>query len=225
MYWVDFLEDPGPDNPEFIGHAASSDGRNWSERSRVTIENLSGVKAVDPSVVELKDGRLRMFYYLMEPFIPLVHEEIPHKILSAISSGGEKTFIEGEGVRFQAPGITDPDVIQKPDGLWIMYLSRGQETLIATSRNGLDFEDASVVIQGGGVPGAAVLEDGRIRLFVTTPGGIRSLISQDEVHFQPEPSVRISSTTDAPIVADPSVSRTPDGQWVMAFKRRLGNMR
>jgi hypothetical protein len=50
-------------------------------------------------------------------------------------------------------------------------------------------------------------------------GGIRSLISEDGISFRSENGVRILSASDT-LVADPSVSRTKDGRWVMAFKRR-----
>lgn len=215
LYWIDFSK-MGDEPIEFIGFSSSQDGRSWAERDQVLINGLSAEKAVDPCVEELENGDLRMYYF--GAFMPM--QGGSHQIFSAISRDGGRTFIEEESIRFEAPQITDPDVVQKPDGTWIMYLSQGTQTLIATSRDGLHFEDTGVIVYGGGVPGAAVLDDGRVRLYVTSRGGIRSLISDDGISFTLEPGVRISSTQEAPIVADPSVGRAGTGQWVMAFKRR-----
>ena len=192
----------------------STDGRQWSEPHSVEIRGMIAGNAVDPSLVELDGGKLRLYYFAPGP------DEETHLIKSAVSSDGGKIFTEEEGVRVQGEGITDPDVIQKSDGTWIMYLSHGRETLIAVSSDGLNFEDTGAVVETGGVPGALLLDDKRIRLFVTTREGIRSLISSDGISFVPEPGIRIPNIENSRITADPSLSRALDGKWVMAFKRR-----
>ena len=210
LYWSD---------SSGIAYSVSKDGWKWSTPARVKIQNSNGAYLTDPSVMELGRGKLRLFYYVKASSGP---DTVIHKIKSAVSKGSESEFMEEKGVRFTAPGIADPDVIQRRDRAWIMYLAMADtnKVLIAKSKDGLSFKDTGVRIDGAGIPSAVVLGDGRIRLFGNRSGGIISFISKDGLSFQKEPGMRIRQMSGTKVIADPSVTRTKDGKWVMAFKRR-----
>ena len=125
----------------------------------MTIEGLTGSKAIGPSVVELKDGKIRLYYQAWPTASRrTLASDAFHQIRSAVSEDGGKTFVAEEGIRFEASGISDPEVIHKPEGLWVMYLAHGKETLVVSSPDGLHFEDTGVMIPVGGVPGALLFK-------------------------------------------------------------------
>jgi len=62
-YWVDFSEFTGMDT-EKIGVARSDDnGASWQQLGQVNFTGLGSIVPVDPDVIELPDGRLRMYFY------------------------------------------------------------------------------------------------------------------------------------------------------------------
>ncbi|MBI2495257.1 MAG: hypothetical protein HYW10_01635, partial [Candidatus Omnitrophica bacterium] len=132
LYFVDFSNGHRAGS-EGLSMASSRDGRDWTAQRpvRVVGKRHRGA-AVDPSVVQLSDRRLRMYFFGSE----VTHGDPAavsgdHVIYSAVSDDG-LTFTVEPGVRFQTPGITDPDVLLVGEALW-MVLSRGQETLLARS--------------------------------------------------------------------------------------------
>jgi hypothetical protein len=71
------------------------------------------------------------------------------------------------------------------------------------------------VLRGGGVPGAVVLADGRVRVYQTSREGIISVLFDPKSGmFKPEEGVRI----DGPC-GDPAVSVSDGGGYVMVLKR------
>ncbi len=221
LYFVDFSEVKGPGS-EGISMASSSDGINWSTKQTVNIEGkVNKGAAVDPSVVQLADGRIRMFFFGSE-----ITKGDPakasgdHKIYSAISDDGINFQVEPR-VCFQASFITDPEVLLAGDE-WLMFLSKGQETLLARSNDGLKFTlDRNFDLTIGGVPGAVCLPDGRVRVFATGRGGIVSALYKVGSNQPPvtEAGARIS-LRDADIVADPSCIRRLDGSYYLIFKKK-----
>jgi photosystem II stability/assembly factor-like uncharacterized protein len=141
-----------------------------------------------------------------------------HEIYSAISQDGV-TFESEPGVRIAIAQVTDPSVVLLPDGNWLMALSRGSKTLLASSLDGETFTETGVVIPQGGVPELRLLPDGSLRLYVSGQGGIASLISTDGGQtWVEEAGIRIPAQ-DGNVAADPSVIQLPDGSWLMAWKR------
>lgn len=212
-YWVDFSAVTGP-HPEKIGVARSTDGVNWQKLGDAVFEGLGNRVPVDPTVVELPDGRLRMYFFDIAQFQGV------HSIYSAISSDGIHFTVE-EGTRFELENITDPDVILLPDGRYRMYLSVGSTTLSAISTNGLDFtyEDGQRVSEGG-VAGAIVLSDGSIRLYACVHGGISAYKSADGLLFTLEKK-DVVTVAGSGFICDPSVAVTPNG-YLMIYKFRQG---
>jgi hypothetical protein len=222
LYFVDFSGERLEPSSEGVSVASSTDGRVWTAKEPVRVlgKRHRGA-AVDPSVVQLADGRLRMYFFGSEATRgdPAA---VPgdHVIYSALSEDG-LTFTVESGVRFQATGITDPDVLRVGEEWW-MVLSRGQETLLARSEDGLTFtEDPRLRLTLGGVPGAVELPDGRVRLFASGRGAILSALVRADLRGPPqvEPGARIGQG-NAMLVADPSCVRRRDGSYYLVFKAK-----
>lgn len=225
LYFVDFSA-VSFISLEGISMSSSRDGLNWSVKKTVIIKGkVNKGAAVDPSVVQLSDGRIRMFFFGSE-----VTEGDPagalgdHRIYSAISEDG-LTFDVEPGVRFQSSHITDPQVLEV-DGQWFMFLSAGQETLLARSREGMEFTiDDNFILKAGGVPGAVELPDGRIRIFVTARQGIKSILFNPGTELSIIEDGQRIARGSADIVADPSCVRRIDGSYYLIFKKKPQNQK
>src|SRR3990167_6131901 len=167
VYFVDFSTLTPSSGSEQLGLVSSSDtGKTWNKKVSVKISNKPNKgAAVDPSVVQLPDGRLRLYFFGSE-----VTQGDPakaggdHKVYSAVSADGINFQIE-EGTRFAAKNLTDPEVIFYK-GDWYMYWSSGQNTKLAVSSDGLTFTEKEITGgEVGGVPGALATSDGGVRLF------------------------------------------------------------
>lgn len=214
IYFVDFNNRPGP-GEEQLSVIDSDDGKSWSKSARITIKGKPNKgAAVDPSVVRLDDGRFRLFYFGSEVTRgDPASAKGPHRIYSAISKDG-LAFEHEEGVRFEHERITDPDVVKIGDAWW-MFLSAGQETLVAKSDDGLKFEKVDRTFKGG-VPGALAV-DKSVRVF-TCRNGIVSWFWD----FKGDPKdegVAIERGDGYKIAADPCAVRRDDGSYFMVFKR------
>ncbi|MFQ5681464.1 MAG: hypothetical protein ACE5GG_05400 [Candidatus Omnitrophota bacterium] len=221
LYFVDFSDVQGPGS-EGISRAVSRDGLSWRDKQPIVIEGkVNKGAAVDPSLVQLPDGRIRLYFFGSQITAgDPAAETGKHKIYSAISSDGVNFRLE-PGLRFAAEGITDPEVVRVGEE-WLMFLSRGPETLLARSGDGLEFtSDRGFRCRRGGVPGALSLSDGRVRLFLSAGGGIVSLSfdpgqgsaswADEGLRLQPRPGS---------IVADPSPVILGDGRHYLVFKKK-----
>jgi hypothetical protein len=151
LYFVDFRTAPRP-GAEPLAVTRSRNGVAWSQTQRVILEGKRHRgAAVDPSVVELPDGRLRMYFFGPEAAQgDPTSRSSQHRIYSAVSQDGILFSVE-PGIRFEGAGITDPEVIRTKEE-WLMFLSSGQQTLLARSRDGLAFTlDEAFRLASGGV--------------------------------------------------------------------------
>ncbi len=206
VYWVDFAN-LGPDSGR-IGIAKSTDGIAWEKMGFVQFSGLGQINAVDPDVIELADGRLRMYFY------DIAVKDKVHPIYSAISTDGINYTLEA-GIRFQAGNIYDPNVIRLKDGRYRMYLNRDSDITSATSADGLTFtDDGGVRLSGLGVPGAIVLPDGTIRLY-HCGNGITVSKSSDGLAFGLEKEGVIRAAPGS-LVCSPSVTAIPTG-YLMVY--------
>jgi hypothetical protein len=222
MYFPSFENVHSPDEEQIAYSRSTDNGVTWSERESITMEGNDDIgTAVDPSLVQLSDGRLRMYFYGSEftqgdP----AQSAGDHSFYSAVSSDGVNFTVE-DGVRFAAEKITDPEVVQH-NGRWIMYISRGPETLIATSSDGLTFALEDEEWDGGGVPGAYVDDDGDVHLYGCGQGGIATQESTDGITFsestEPVTALRSEDTT-TPAICDPAPVLLPDGDVLMVYKK------
>ncbi|MEW6717669.1 MAG: hypothetical protein AB1345_09220 [Chloroflexota bacterium] len=211
-YWVDFSSFTGA-NTEKISVARSRDGLTWEMLGNVQFTGLGSIVPVDPDVIELPDGRLRMYFY------DIAVAQGEHPIYSALSNDGINFTLEA-GVRFTLSDIYDPDVLRLPDGKYRMYLNRGGAIASASSQDGLTFtEDAGNRLEEGSVPGSIILPDGKVRMYVCKEG-ISLYESQDGLNFDLlKAGVIHLLPGQNGILCDPAVASTPTG-FLMAYKFR-----
>lgn len=215
VYFVDASSMTGP-GTEQIGLMRSADeGKTWSDRQHISISNApTGVFGVDPSIVELSDGRLRLYYFgatLTQGDPASASGE--HTIYSATSSDG-LSFTQEDGTRFSHAQMTDPEVVQWKD-TWYMLYSTGPTSGLATSPDGLTFTDqGQVTEQFGGVPGLLASSEG-LRGYGCKMG-IQSALSTDGKTFS------VDATSVLPpaegMICDPSVNVFKDS-FVMVYKK------
>ena len=162
-----YFESHGDILPTGIGSATSTDGLNW------TLEPGVRVSGVDPIVVEIGEGSLRMYF----------RQGVPDKnIRSAISSDGLSWTVE--------PGVRIPDAqefaaVRLPDGVVIIYYAKGtpdfQQILSARTSDGLNFiPDPGARLLPGNHPDSNPLDAGGILTtsIIEFPGGIARMYYQ-----------------------------------------------
>jgi hypothetical protein len=216
-YFVDVSENG---LPEQLGMVSSSDnGKTWTNRQILTIDGLQNRAPADPNPVLLDDGQIRLYYFdINEARLNKPENNIKptNKIYSAVSSNGIN-FRQEEGVRFQRQEIFDPDV-NLFNGLWYLYGgdAEGNKVIVATSRDGLTFEEKGVAYTGGAVPDV-FKTDSQYYLFTA---GIDIAISSDPFLFSR--SGKFFRDFQYPITADPSVVELKDKNYLMIYKVSLG---
>ncbi len=227
MYFPSFESFTG-NGSEKIAYSRSTDnGSTWSERQPVTITGKTNAgAAVDPSVVQLDDGRLRMYFFGSETTTgDPASVDGDHIIYSAISSDGVNFTVE-TGERLAVEKITDPEVVQLDDQ-WIMYVAQGRVTLIATSENGLDFTLTDTTWDAGGIPGAYVDSNNLVHLYGCGMGGIVTQTSSDGITFDSNTSATAAlqaqpSSATPEIICDPSPVLLDDGTVLLVYKKAPG---
>ena len=133
------------------GFVKSKDGRTWTAPSYISINHVPssltdemGVP-MDPSAVELKNGKIRLYFSIEGGFDP---DQVISKIYSAISDDGENFDFES-GTRFEVKGKDARDsTVAYVDNAYHLYVpqftNQGQG-YHAVSRDGLAFERRSDV--------------------------------------------------------------------------------
>ncbi len=180
--------------------AVSNDGLTFTKESGVRIAAGTGFEAqvCDPTMVDLPQGKMRMYYKGANSMDPGPGKSI-HKIYSAISSDG-LTF-QKEGVRIDSESSGDngwasvPDVILLPDGrvriYYVTAADRQHGIGSAISSDGLHFVkepgrrvenlvDPALVQMGDKYLLFAASIDER---FARVPKGIYYLESSDGLNF------------------------------------------
>ncbi len=207
----------GDDHGIFLGKPS---GNRWERGEKVLLDGVFDGNAVDPDAVNLRDGRIRLFYYKGS----FVGGAVPSPIApfySAISTDGVRFTVEGKV--FEIEGGTDPSVVLLPDGSWLLAVARAQQQqmVVARSTDGARFETVTTLANGG-IPELLVLPNGNVRLFFNgsggagTPPGMVSRISTDGGRtWTNEPGTRLNHQGFS---ADPSVVRLDNGQYRMFYK-------
>lgn len=219
LYFVDFGEFKGAGS-EGLTVASSTDGKKWEKKGSVTIKGKKNKgAAVDPSVVETDDGKIRLYFFGSETTCgDPARAEGDHVFYSAISDDGLNFELE-KGERFKLPQITDPEVFRVGKE-WYMLISRGPETLMAKSEDGLMFtHEKDFRLRIGGVPGGIELDDGRVRIFACGRDGINSAIYDPATGKTTEEKGGRVPRGSAKIIADPSAIKRADGTYFMIFKK------
>jgi hypothetical protein len=151
----------------------------------------STIGAVDPTGFVL-DGQVVL--YLVD--IKSLDKLVPQVIYRATSADG-LNFDTPVPVYTQDEKMVDPVVLPMPDGNFRLYVPSGDEGIISTvSRDGITFtREEGVRITYGGMPGALLLPDNSLRVFLNGDqggqSGIFSMISTDYFNFTLEDGMRI----------------------------------
>jgi hypothetical protein len=194
-------------------------GATWTFLGRAQIHN-SSLSAADPTGFFI-NGRIVVY------FVDFSHlnQPVPQTLYRTTSSDGIN-FDTPQAVYTQPATMVDPFVLPMPGGLFRAYVPSQDEGLIsALSDDGLAFtrEDGARLPVGvtGGMPGALLLPDNRVRLFVNGPNdgedGIFSLMSDDGLNFTVEGGMRVPAPPGF-IVNDAQPIRLLDGSYLMLYQ-------
>jgi hypothetical protein len=219
LYYVDFSDFENAGDETISLRHSTDDGTTWSVASGTTFTGQQNAGAnVDPSLVQLSDGSLRLYFFGSEIVRSSDAEATDENVIySAVSTDGVNFTVE-DGERFSKSSITDPEVIHFNDQ-WIMYYSEGETSGIATSTDGLTFTDVGSW-DGGGVPGAYVEGGSLVRIYGCQNGVINANISNDGISFADAGATSSVLSSTGTIVCDPSPVILPSGQVIMAYKKR-----
>ncbi|MBS3170096.1 hypothetical protein J4210_06455 [Candidatus Woesearchaeota archaeon] len=187
-------------NSEGVSSAISKDGLTFTKEQGVRISHGTGfeTQVCDPTIINLLDGKMRMYYKGASSLNPGPGQSI-HKIFSAISSDG-LTF-QKEGLRIDSETNGDngwasvPDAIMLPDGrvrIYYVTAANGEHGIgSAISSDGLNFVKESGLRVPNLVDPALVKFGERYVLFAASiderfaalPKGIYYLESSDGLEF------------------------------------------
>jgi hypothetical protein len=203
-----------------LGVLRSTDGgATWTSVGQAHMAN-SNVWPVDPTGFTI-DGHIVLY------FVDFGHlnQEVPQSLYRATSTDGVN-FDTPQPVYTQPLTMVDPFVLPLPGGFFRAYIPSGEEGIIsALSNDGLTFtreNGVRVPFGEGGMPGALLLPDNRVRLFVNGSNdgqdGIFSLISGDGLNFTVESGMCIPAQAGF-IVNDAQPIRLLDGSYLILYQR------
>jgi hypothetical protein len=194
-------------------HVARIDGEGATPLGPIVLDGVTNPGGVvDPDATRLPDGRIRLAY--LSGFGP-PGASGPRAMCLADSSDGIRFGVVGPALRLpENDVVTDPSLLRLGDGSWLLAMSRGQQTLMARSGDGLAFATYDTLAFGG-VPELAAAPAGRVRLYVCARG-IESYLSADGGRsWSREATVVPSGTLGRRIVCDPSLV---EGASLFVFK-------
>jgi len=175
----------------------------------VLINDSENITMVDPDLVVLPNGSLRLYAYNIRT------DTTTHTILSAISTDNGNIFTMEPGVRVASEQMWDPNVIIMADGTDRMYYNGGDAIKSAVSPDSVTLTpDADVPWPPGGSPGAPI-ENQTIWLYGCDKGLSRRA-SSDGLVFGETTQLVIKAPPEL-FMCDPSVTIT-DQVWWMVFK-------
>lgn len=209
-------------NSNGILSAISEDGLTFTEEQGVRISPGTGFESqvCDPTIVNLPDGKIRMYYKGADSLAGGPGQSI-HKIYSAVSSDG-LTF-QKEGLRIDSETSGDngwasvPDAVTLPDGRVRIYYVTAAEMQhgigSAISSDGLNFEkEPGIRVENLVDPALVTIGDKYLLFaasiderFASVPKGIYYLESSDGLDFG-EPIAVFQEDN----VYDPSVLKIDD---------------
>jgi len=209
-------------NSKGILSAVSKDGLTFTKEQGIRISPGTGfeLQVCDPTIVNLPDGKMRMYYKGASSLNPGPGQSV-HKIFSAISSDGLN--FQKEGIRIDSETNGDngwasvPDAITLPDGRVRIYYvtAAGMQHGIgsAISSDGLNFvKEQGIRVENLVDPALVKIRDKYILFaasiderFARVPKGIYYLESSDGLDFS-EP-IEVFQEDN---VYDPSVLKVDD---------------
>ena len=207
--WVSFADNPTRFGEKLAAARLANGSDTWQQMGTVLISDSENITLVDPDLVVLPDGRLRLYAYDIRT------DKATHTIMSAISTDNGNSFTMEPGVRFASEQMWDPNVVIMADGQYRMYYNGGDAIKIAVSPDGVTFvADPEVRWSKGGIPGA-IIQDQTVWLYGCDKGLARRA-SSDGLSFGKTTQLVIKAPPEL-FMCDPSVSINDQGWW-MVFK-------
>lgn len=207
--WVSFADNPTRFGEKLAAARLAKGSDTWQQMGTVLINDSENITLVDPDLVVLPDGRLRLYAYDIRT------DKATHTIMSAISTDNGNSFTMEPGVRFASEQMWDPNVVIMADGQYRMYYNGGDAIKSAVSPDGVTFvADPEVRWSKGGIPGA-IIQDQTVWLYGCDKGLARRA-SSDGLTFGASTQLKIKSPAGL-FMCDPSVSINDQGWW-MVFK-------
>ncbi len=223
IVYVDATEIASAGNgTERTGRYVSTDnGETWEDIGPVTYENADGHVPVDPNLIQLADGTLRMYYFDFSQSVGgvvVADEGGTSQFYAADSTDGETFTVVGEV--FSGDRLTDPEVINYNGTFYLFYASQAPENLgihvAIGDEEGLTFEETEISGDPLGIPGIIEI-DGELRLFGCAPSeGIGYYVGDDSFDFGE--LVSLGSAFKGGF-CDPDPVELEDGSYLLVVKK------
>jgi len=215
--------------------AISSDGLEFTKESGTRLSPVGGNESIvcDPTLVDLPDGRVRMYYKGGTGGGGGPSESI-HKIYSAVSNDGLNFQREGLVVDSEISGdggfASVPAAIRLPDSrVRLYYVSNssyvGHGVVSRISSDGINFTTESTKVAAFVDPEITTLPNQQVLLVASTipvlpkgikapvPAGIYAFVSSDGVNFG-DP---IKLVADGKIWIDPAIIKTGEKTYRLYY--------
>lgn len=189
-----------------------------SRGTKVLLDGVFDGNAVDPDLVMLPDGRLRIYYFKGYFVTQPPPNAGPNPIFSAVSTDGVNFTVERQV--FAYDNIFDPSVVALGGNEYLMACTQmgnmSVNTVLARSTDGGATFTYEATLQNTGVPELHQFDDGTVRLYYGGPDGIMSKVSQDRGKtWTQEPGSRCKGQG---FIGDPGVYRSDDQSWWLFVK-------
>ena len=190
----------------------------YQRGSRVLLDGVFDGNAVDPDLVMLPNGRLRMYYFKGYFVSQPPPNAGPNPIFSAVSTDGVNFTVERQV--FAHDNIFDPSVIALGGNECLMACTQmgnmSVNTVLARSTDGGATFTYEATLQNTGVPELHRFDDGSVRLYYGGPDGIMSKVSQDRGKTWTQENG--SRCKGQGFIGDPGVYRSDDQSWWLFVK-------
>jgi hypothetical protein len=206
-----------------LGVLRSTDhGATWTSLGNACLHGSNHILSADPTPLVV-NGSIVLYFLDLKTLSNDPAITTPRIIYRAASVDGVN-FDQPQPVYTEPRNIVDPFVLAMPDSSFRMYVPSDQEggIISAVSSDGLVFTlEEGVRSRDGGMPGALLLPDGQVRMFLAGGNegqdGIYSKISSDGLNFTTEPGVRIPAPANS-ITDNPEPIQLADGSYLMLYQ-------
>jgi len=189
---------------------SDDEGATWKGPFPILCENVPPMEGdsqlVDPSLVELEDGKVRLYFTIHPDGMANAHPA------SAIADSVEGVFeYEGPCITLAGVHLLDPAVIRFNDEWHYFTPKPGADGLVnlhAISQDGNSFTWVEEITLEMNMLGNPILFDGGIRFYGSGPEGVLSAFSSDGYSWTLDEGVRATGV-------DPGAVKRSDGSILL----------